>query len=301
MLLRQVQEGPLQGHRLRALRRRGDPLQGSPRAHGSHRPRRSGLPHLVLQGRPEPDRLPDRHGSEGAREGPLLRGLGDHLGRRGGSLEGPRQAREGSREAGRRVRARARAAHAGAQRVTGPPPRLPGRRRGEGRRGAARRHHRGLQRGRRALGRQRHQREADEGRGPRQDGQGAPQDLRGRDLGHRGLPRRGRRARARGLQDLLGDEAEGRDQRRDHVPGAQGPLRLAVRLGRVLPRRHGRGVDPRPARAGGPRRRRRAARGDDQHLEGAEAGPRGEAPQGRRRLPQVGRTSPSGWSWTSCR
>ena len=105
---------------------------------------------------------------------------------------------------------------------------------------------------------------------------------------HRGLPRRGRRAAARGLQDLLGDEAEGRDQRRDHVPRAQGPLRLTVRLGRVLPRRHGRRVRPRPARAGRARGRGRVARGDHQHLQGPEAGPRGEAAQGRRRLPEVG-------------
>ena len=156
VLLRQVQAGPLQGHRLRALRRRGDPLEGPPRAHGPHRPGRAGLPHLVLQGRPEPDRLPDRHGSEGAREGPLLRRLGDHLGRRGGPPEGPRQAREGGREAGRRVRARARAAHPGAERVAGAPPRLPRRRRGQGRGGSAGRHDRRLQRGRRALGRHRH-------------------------------------------------------------------------------------------------------------------------------------------------
>ena len=87
---------------------------------------------------------------------------------------------------------------------------------------------------------------------------------------------------------FIGDEAEGRDQRRDHVPRAQGPLRLPVRLGRVLPRRHGRRVRARPARPGRARGRGRAARGDDQHLEGPEAGPRGEAPQGRRRLPQVG-------------
>ena len=127
--LRQVQEGPLQGHRLRALRRRGDPLQGSPRAHGPHRPGGAGLPYLVLQGRSEPDRLPDRHGSEGAREGPLLRRLRDHLGGRGGPAEGPRQAREGGREAGWRVRARARAAHPGAERVAEAAPRLPGRRR----------------------------------------------------------------------------------------------------------------------------------------------------------------------------
>ena len=43
VLLRQVQAGPLQGHRLRALRRRGHPLEGPPRAHGPHRPRRARL------------------------------------------------------------------------------------------------------------------------------------------------------------------------------------------------------------------------------------------------------------------
>ena len=85
MLLRQVQARPLQGHRLRALRRRGHPLEGPPRAHGPHRPRRPGQPHLVLQGRPEPDRLPARHGSQGAREGPVLRRLDGDLGRRRGS------------------------------------------------------------------------------------------------------------------------------------------------------------------------------------------------------------------------
>ena len=41
MLLRQVQARPLQGHHLRALRRRGDAAEGAPRAHGSHRPRRA--------------------------------------------------------------------------------------------------------------------------------------------------------------------------------------------------------------------------------------------------------------------
>src|SRR5207302_341849 len=69
VLLRQVQARPLQGHRVRALRRRGDPLEGAPRAHGPHRPGRPGQPHLVLQGRAQPDRLPARHGSQGAREG----------------------------------------------------------------------------------------------------------------------------------------------------------------------------------------------------------------------------------------
>ena len=95
VLLRQVQARPLQGHRLRALRRRGHALQGAPRAHGPHRPRRAGQPHLVLQGRPEPHRLPARHGAEGAREGPLLRRVDRHLGRRRGARARPRQAREG--------------------------------------------------------------------------------------------------------------------------------------------------------------------------------------------------------------
>ena len=78
VLLRQVQARPLQGHHLRALRRRGDPPEGAPRAHGSHRPRRSGLAHLVLQGRPEPHRLPARHRPARAREGALLRRLDHH-------------------------------------------------------------------------------------------------------------------------------------------------------------------------------------------------------------------------------
>ena len=58
VLLRQVQARPLQGHRLRALWRRGHPLQGAPRAHGPCGPGRAGLPHLVLQGRPVAHRLP---------------------------------------------------------------------------------------------------------------------------------------------------------------------------------------------------------------------------------------------------
>ena len=53
--------------------------------------------------------------------------------------------------------------------------------------------------------------------------------------------------------------------------------------------------------AGRPRGRVRGARADDQHLEGPEAGPRGEAAQGRLGVPELARTSPSGWSSTSSR
>jgi hypothetical protein len=93
VLLRQVQARPLQGHHLRALRRRGDAAEGAPRAHGAHRPRRSGLAHLVLQGRPEPHRLPARHRPARAREGPLLRRFDRDLGRRRGAAEGPERPR----------------------------------------------------------------------------------------------------------------------------------------------------------------------------------------------------------------
>ena len=90
VLLRQVQARPLQGDHLRALRRRGDAPEGAPRAHGSHRPRRAGLAHLVLQGRPEPHRLPARHRPARAREGALLRRVDRHGGRQRGAREGPR-------------------------------------------------------------------------------------------------------------------------------------------------------------------------------------------------------------------
>ena len=117
MLLRQVQASPLQGHHLRALRRRGDAPEGAPRAHGSHRPRRSGLAHLVLQGRPEPHRLPARHRPARAREGPLLRGLDRDHGRRGEAQEGPERPREQGRGGEGADRRRPRR---GARRARGP-------------------------------------------------------------------------------------------------------------------------------------------------------------------------------------
>ena len=280
MLLRQVQAGPLQGHRLRALRRRGDALQGAPRAHGPRRPGLAGLPHLVLQGRAEPDRLPDRHGSERAGEGPLLRRVDDHLGRRRGPRQGHRQTRERSQKSHRLLRVRTAEAHPGAERVAGAARQVPG----GGRADQVRR--RGPHLGRLA--------EADrgaaaqaEGRRAGENDQRTAQDLRRGDLRHRGLHRRGDRADAGGLEDLHRDEAEGRRQRRDRLPRAQGPLRLAVRLGRVLPRRHGRRSGARPARTGRPRGRLRGTGADHQQLQRPETGPRREAAESRLRLPQL--------------
>ena len=108
VLLRQVQARPLQGHHLRALWRRGHALEGPPRAHGPHRARRAGHAHLVLQGRPEPARLPARHRAEVAREGHLLRRAPDHVGRRRAAAQGPARAR--GRHPGRDRRRRAASA-----------------------------------------------------------------------------------------------------------------------------------------------------------------------------------------------
>ena len=90
------------------------------------------------------------------------------------------------------------------------------------------------------------------------------EDARVRHRGHRGLHRGRRRAAAPGLGAVPDHGAEAGRQRRDPLPRAQGALRLPVRLGRVLPRRHGRRGGPRPARAGRPGRRARDARGPDQ-------------------------------------
>ena len=88
-------------------------------------------------------------------------------------------------------------------------------------------------------------------------------------------------ADARRLGALPGDEAQGRGRRRDAVPRAEGPLRIPLRLRRVLPRQHGRGGGARPAPAGRPRRRAGRARGPGQDRQGPEAEPRGQAPEGR--------------------
>ena len=64
VLLRQVQARPLQGHHLRALRRRGHPLQGPARAHGPHRAGRPRRAHLVPPRHPLVAGLP-AHGHRG--------------------------------------------------------------------------------------------------------------------------------------------------------------------------------------------------------------------------------------------
>ena len=57
-----------------------------------------------------------------------------------------------------------------------------------------------------------------QGRRAGENDQRTAQKVRRRDLRHRGLPRRGDRADAGSLEDLHGDEAEGRRQRRDGLP-----------------------------------------------------------------------------------
>ena len=440
MLLRQVQARPLQGHHLRALRRRGDAAEGAPRAHGAHRPRRARLAHLVLQGRSQPDRLPARHRSARAREGALLRRLDRHRRRR---REARRRTWPTWRTRSRPSRSRSTStATSSSPRSRGgsAPPRLPRRRQGAE-----------LRRGRRLLGPRplelgRGDRPAD-ARGGAQLGGGifvelaktitaedakkirelvrqtatrddrrlAPREIetvataaeqifraldplraeidkasgskkgaltkrlhkietalvegtelagddaelvasvdtknleRAREVGNslladvlhaaeagmdpaqvrelavRPLPRRGRpqggprharavgdegprdvrrhrvasRRRARGgrrrraaargdVEALPRARAEDGRQRRAAVPRAEGPLRLAVRLRRLLPRRNGRGGDPRPAPRPRPRRRGAVAPRDDQDLEGPEAAARDQAAEGRQRVHHLG-------------
>ena len=247
VLLRQVQARPLQGHHLRALRRRGDPPEGAPRAHGSHRPRRARLAHLVLQGRPEPHRLPARHRSQGAREGPLLRGL-DRRVRRGREAPGrPRRAVRQGRGRGRAARGRPRGAVRRGRGAPAAPPRV-----------LRVRRDRRLRRGRRVLG------------------------AHARRVGRRpGLPaaRGGARARQR--------RAQGRrppDRRRGHAQGARarplgrrarGPAALGARAGR------GRGLGQgraRRRREGRHRRPRGQGHGQVQRQEGDRAARRSTWP-----------------------
>ena len=129
MLLRQVQARPLQGHHLRALRRRGDAAEGAPRAYGPHRPGRAGLAYLVLQGRP-------RRGSATCSTSPRASS-------RRCSTSPPRSSPTSTRRRGRRTsptsrtrcaveyeraRRRPRGAAGGARAAAQPPAQLPERR-----------------------------------------------------------------------------------------------------------------------------------------------------------------------------
>ena len=137
-----------------------------------------------------------------------------------------------------------------------------------------------------------HRRQDPEG-GPRRDrpvvAQGARDVPRhrvapaGRARGGRGLEA----AAGRHVGPLQGARAEADHRRRAALPGAQGPLRLDVRLRRLLHGRHGRGGDPRAAQGSRPRRRGGVAPRDDQDLEGPEAAARDQAAEGRQRLHQV--------------
>ena len=238
MLLRQVQARSLQGDHLRALRRRGDAPEGAPRAHGAHRPRRAGLAHLVLQGRPEPHRLPARHRAARAREGPLLRRVDRDRRRPGEARRRPRRPRG---QGPRRVRAdlrRSRRAAVGARRPAQAPPRLPLGRQGQG-----------VRRGRRVLG----PRALELGRGPG--------DAVARRRAHacgRDLPRPGEERRRRG------PEAAPRAGSPDRHPRRPPPRATRDRVGRH------RG-------AGDPHRPRPAARGAREGI-GREEGRDHEAP-----------------------
>ncbi len=121
VLLRQVQAGALQGHHLRALRRRGDAFQGPSRPHGPHRAVGARRPHLVPARHAVVAGLPaGRHRAQGraqgqaAREGHLLRRQPGHLGRRG-------QAPRGSDQPRGRVPGRARRDPQGARARRRPP------------------------------------------------------------------------------------------------------------------------------------------------------------------------------------
>ena len=181
-------------------------------------------------------------------------------------------------EAARRLRRRARGARARAPRAAGASRGVPRERRPEGLRrrgppvGRGARRRRQEARRRRAL----------------QDAQGPAQDVRVRHLRHRGVHRGRRRAHAPGLGALQGDGARSASSttRRSSASSrsasaprtasastsaaAWAPRRSATCSSRSTSR-------PRPHRA----------RGDHPHRQGPEAGPRGQAPEGRRRVHPV--------------
>ena len=218
----------------------GDPRRPSARAAGARVGRDGGVR----------DPRGARAAPGGARDGVRLEEGRDHEAPAQGARPAPggrraRRARRGAARVGRRQepRARAPARHGPARRRAR---RSPARRR---RRPAPRARVRPVPRRGRPQGRPR--------RGRPVGDEGA-RDGAGHRLPPRRRPRGGRRRRASARGDLEAvprPRAEAGRQRRAAVPRAQGPLRLAVRLRRLLPRRHGRGGDPRAAPRPRPRRR----------------------------------------------
>ena len=153
-----------------------------------------------FKGVPSPHRLPARHGSQGAREGPVLRGLDRHVGRRRG-------ARRRTSTSSRRRSTKVLDSYAAEKEERVLELRESLERREEylqtGKQTGL--HRRGPPVGRRA----RHQRQEALRRGAREAAEGPPQGLRLRHLRHRGLHRGRRRAHAPGLGPLPDDEAEG--------------------------------------------------------------------------------------------
>ena len=144
-----------------------------------------------------------------------------------------------------------------------------------------------------------HRRQDHEGRSRRDRPVGAQG---ARDVPRHRVAARGRpRGRGRLRQPARGDvapvpraRAEAHRQRRADLPRAQGPLRLAVRVRRLLQRRHGSGGDPRPAQGARPhatrprssarRSARRRARSSSARSSASRSSPRSSR----------ARTSPSG-------
>ena len=268
MLLRQVQARPLQGHHLRALRRRGDAAEGAPRAHGPHRPRGSGLAHLVLQGRAEPDRLPARHRAARAREGALLRGLDRHPGRPREAPVRPRRPRGQGRRRDRAHLPRPRRGAVRARRPAGQAARLLRRRQGAE-----------LRRGRRLLGPR-----------PEQLGRG------GRDAAARGDPDARQRCLHRPREE---DHERGSAPRARARPPDGDARRPPARAARGRVRRRCRDADRGGARAASGRSREGDRVEEGRDHEAPEARPGGPALRSRadsRRTPRssspsTGRTS----------
>ena len=266
MLLRQVQARPLQGHRLRQVRRRGGTLEGAPRAHGAHRAGFARQSHLVREGHAEPHRTPARHLAALAGARPLLRAVHRHVRGRAREEARPRAPaggdgarggapREAVRGPGRRVAAAARRRGEGDR--AGPHGQTRAARRGAA--GADRRDHaagrripggaegtrrqiraQGLPPGRRADRRARHRDRGQHRQGPEEGGPGARGGARGdvRQAARRHRPHGGRQRRP---------EAQGDPRRVEAAPGAR-RRRARSRLRRVPGPHPGAGGTGRPGR-----------------------------------------------------